>query len=118
MSVAFSIPVPIEALVRHPNELDLKRIARAITARARYRYVTPEVSAVEDGYRIRSACCSRNIDADGGIIDVALIRWDGAAWLLLRRDHAAQAWRQDSRFARLAELFTRLNTDPERLFWQ
>jgi hypothetical protein len=36
----------------------------------------------------------------------------------LRRDHAAQSWITDSRFARLPELFERLNADPERIFWQ
>ncbi len=108
------------ALVRHPNELDLRRVVRALETRQRYRYVEPSVLPTEDGYLIRSACCSRNIDPDGGVIDIALLRWDkdSPGWCLYRRDHAAQGWITDSRFARLPELFERLNADPDRIFWQ
>ena len=89
-------------------------------ARARYRYVTPSVLPVDDGYLIRSACCSRTIDPDGGEIDVALLVWieDAGEWLLFRRDHKARCWIEESRYARLPELFARLNADPLRLFWQ
>jgi hypothetical protein len=106
--------------VRHPNELDLRRVARALGTRRRYRYVEPSVLPTEDGYLIRSACCSRNIDPDGGVIDIALLRWDETArgWCLYRRDHAAQGWITDRRFARLPDLFERLNSDPDRIFWQ
>ena len=105
---------------RHPNELDLRRVARAIELRQRYRYVAPCVLPAEDGYLIRSACCSRNIDPDGGVIDIALLRWDEEfpGWCLYRRDHGAHGWITDSRFARLPELFERLNSDPDRIFWQ
>ena len=103
----------------HPNEFDLIRITRAIAQRARYRYVTPVIVPVEHGYLIRSACCSRTVDPAGGEIDVALLRWetDPAQWLLLRMDHGTGCWVEDSRYARLAELFLRLNADPQRLFW-
>lgn len=105
---------------RHPNELDLMRVERAIADRARYRYVTPTVRPVEDGYLIRSACCSRTVDPSGGEIDVALLHWEERPreWALYRRDHKADCWIEDSRYARLPELFMRLNTDPLRLFWQ
>jgi hypothetical protein len=105
---------------RHPNELDLRRIERALNDRKRYRYVSPRVHPVEGGYLIRSACCSRNIDPDGGEIDVALLRWHGSppGWALMRRDHEADAWVLDGAFARLSELFDRLNSDPDRIFWQ
>lgn len=118
MSVALSLHVA--AMCRHPNELDLARITRAIADRARYRYVTPEVTGVDGGYLIRCACCSRTVDPAGGVIDVALIQWREApaGWLLLRKDHAAGNWVTDSSFARLAELFCRLNSDPQKLFWQ
>ena len=59
---------------RHPNELDLRRIARAIQGRERYRYVKPHVIAAEAGYLVRSPCCSRNVDPAGGEIDIALLR--------------------------------------------
>ena len=105
---------------RHPNELDLMRVERAIAERARYKYVTPTVLPVDDGYLIRSACCSRTVDPDGGEIDVALLYWDErpGEWALYRRDHKADCWIEDSRYARLPELFMRLNSDPQKLFWQ
>ena len=105
---------------RHPNELDLRRIERAITDRVRYRYVEPCVLPDTDGYLVRSPCCSRNIAPDGAEIDVALLEWTEftPGWNLFRKDHQAQAWVLDSRFARLPDLFGRLNSDPDRVFWQ
>ncbi|HZU64788.1 MAG TPA: DUF3024 domain-containing protein [Novosphingobium sp.] len=104
----------------HPNEIDLLRITRAIGQRLRYRYVTPAVSPVCGGYLVRSACCSRNVDADGGEIDVARILWcaDPVGWLLYAKDHATGRWVEDSLFHRLPELLARLNSDPDRRFWQ
>jgi hypothetical protein len=120
MSVARYWDEMVETVPRHPNELDLKRIQRALKSRKRYRYVEPKVVAQDGGYLIRSACCSRNIDPDGGEIDVALLRWSDSppGWALYCKDHRGNAWVRDSRFARLPELFDRLNADPERLFWQ
>ena len=60
----------------HPNDLDRKRIERALAKRARYRYVLPRVLPEARGYRIESPCCSRNIDAEGGVILVG----DHFAW--------------------------------------
>jgi hypothetical protein len=104
----------------HPNELDLCRIARALQRRRRYRYVDPAVLPAECGYLVRAPCCSRTVDTEGGVIDIALLRWrdDPAGWSLFRRDHAGARWIADSRFARLPELFERLNSDPDRMFWQ
>jgi hypothetical protein len=104
----------------HPNDLDRKRIERAIAQRLRYRYVSPRVSAVTGGYRIESPCCSRNIDANGGIIDVALIEFrdDTETWHLHRKNHVLGKWEFHSAYDRLSELLDRLNADPERKFWQ
>ena len=118
-----SLALPVAAgptLARHPNEMDLRRITRALSGRARYRYVTPAVEAVEGGYLVRSPCCSRGPDPAGGVIDIARIEWraDPPGWHLLRRDHGAQAWIADSCFARLSDLLARLNADPQRTFWQ
>lgn len=121
MSIAaFWKEAEISSSARHPNELDLRRVARAIGSRQRYRYVEPCVLSTDDGYLVRSACCSRNIDPDGGVIDIALLSWseNPRGWTLSRKDHAAQGWITDSRFARLSELFERLNSDPDRVFWQ
>jgi hypothetical protein len=107
-------------LLPHPNDFDRRRIERALKARKRYRYVSPNVAAVAGGYRIESPCCSRNIDPDGGIVDVALLIYDGIheAWQLFRKDHAKRAWELDSTYGRLIELLDELNSDPGRKFWQ
>ena len=104
----------------HPNEFDRRRIERALKARERYRYVSPSVAGVEGGYKIESPCCSRNIDRSGGIVDVALLLHDAerARWQLFRKDHSRGAWVLDGDHERLVETLQRLNSDPERLFWQ
>lgn len=104
----------------HPNDLDRKRIERALKSRKRYRYVTPSVTTTIGGYRIESPCCSRNIDQDGGIVDVALLLHDADAerWQLFRKDHKKDLWQLDSTHDRLPTALERLNADPERTFWQ
>lgn len=104
----------------HPNDLDRKRIERALKARKRYRYVTPKVLATQGGYRIESACCSRNIDPDGGIVDIALLLFDAeqGAWQLFRKNHGTRLWELDSTHGRLAEVLDLINADAERKFWQ
>ncbi|WP_454915290.1 DUF3024 domain-containing protein [Xanthobacter sediminis] len=104
----------------HPNDLDRKRIERTLKTRKRYRYVEPRVLAAPDGYRIESACCSRNIDPDGGVVDIALLRFDADAgtWHLFRKNHRSKSWEFDSTHARLAEVLELLNTDSDRKFWQ
>lgn len=116
-SVALQQTTP---LAPHPNDFDRRRIERAIQVRTRYRYVSPRVAAVAGGYRIESPCCSRNVDRDGGVVDVALMLYDHdrAAWQLFRKDHAKRAWEFHSSYQRLIELLEQLNADPERLFWQ
>lgn len=121
MSIASALrrrPAPV-AMARHPNEIDLMRITRSIEQRERYRYVSPTVGTVVGGYLVRSPCCSRTVDPDGGEIDVAMMIWDEnrREWTLLRRDHALECWLEDGRFARLGELLERLKTDPARIFW-
>ncbi|MDQ0505267.1 DUF3024 domain-containing protein [Xanthobacter agilis] len=104
----------------HPNDLDRKRIERTLKARKRYRYVEPRVLGAPDGYRIESACCSRNVDPDGGVVDIALLRFDAEAgtWHLFRKNHEAKSWELDSTHPRLVELLQLLNDDSERKFWQ
>lgn len=104
----------------HPNDLDRKRIERALKERKRYRYVSPMVRPIEGGYLIASPCCSRNIDADGGIVDIALLQYENGQgiWQLLRKDHSQGRWEFHSAHARLPELMNYLNIDPERKFWQ
>jgi hypothetical protein len=104
----------------HPNDFDRRRIERALKARQRYRYVSPNVAAVAGGYRIESPCCSRNVDSDGGVVDVALLLYDESrvAWQLFRKDHSRRTWQFHSTHGRLIELLDELNADPEREFWQ
>ena len=104
----------------HPNEFDLRRIQRAIGQRERYRYVEPTVLPIDDGYRIECACCSRTVRPDGGIVDIALIRWSDTegAWLLFARNHELDRWDLDSGHDRLDHLLAQLNRDPDRRFWQ
>ena len=104
----------------HPNEFDKRRIERALKARQRYRYVSPNVATVDGGYRVESPCCSRNIDRSGGVIDVALLLLDEerARWQLFRKDHANGAWTREGDYQTLVDVLQRLNADPERVFWQ
>lgn len=110
----------VQAMPAHPNELDRRRIERALERRKRYRYVSPSVRVVEGGYLIESPCCSRNVDAEGGRIDVALLQYvpGPAAWRLYRKQHDQARWHLHATFNRLGELLEEVNTDPLRLFWQ
>ena len=104
----------------HPNELDLRRITRLLAQRVRYRYVEPEVQAIIDGYLIVSPCCSRNIDAGGGTIDIAWLMYSAAdgLWRLYHKDHAHNQWQLHSAATVLQVLIMQLNEDPSRVFWQ
>jgi hypothetical protein len=104
----------------HPNDVDRKRIERALASRARYRYVSPQVRGEEGGYWIQSPCCSRNVDPDGGVIDIARLEYVNAlqAWRLYRKDHAQREWQLYAEFGALSELLQLLNQDPDRIFWQ
>ena len=102
----------------HPNELDLKRIARRISQRTRYRYVSPEVYAVENGYEVRSPCCSRNIDKTGGTIDIARIEYAAGIWRLYSKEHATGKWLLHAEYETLQAVLDELNHDTGRRFWQ
>jgi hypothetical protein len=119
MQLAAQMPTVVRPFA-HPNDLDRKRIERALKARKRYRYVTPSVATAIGGYRIESPCCSRNVDRDGGVVDVALLLHDadGARWQLFRKDHKSDLWQLDSTHDRLPAALERLNADPDRTFWQ
>ena len=102
-----------------PNELDHRRILRAVGNRRRYRYVEPRVLPAENGYRIVSPNCSRNIDPDGGEIEVALIHFTAASrtWRLFYRDHEARRWCLAGEALQLAPLLAELAADDARRFW-
>lgn len=104
----------------HPNEFDLRRIARLLAQRVRYRYVEPEVQAIAGGYQIVSPCCSRNIDASGGTIDIARLEYvyQEGLWRLYHKDHQRNMWQLHTVAPMLKMLITQLNEDPSRVFWQ
>jgi hypothetical protein len=104
----------------HPNDVDRKRIERALARRERYRYVAPRVRAVTGGYRIESPCCSRKVDPAGGVVDIALLQYVPGcrSWHLYRKDHEARQWQLYDSYRGLTELLERLNGDRERIFWR
>lgn len=102
--------------------LERHRIARALAARSRYRYVKPRVLPADPadgaGWQVRSPNCSRNIDPAGGEIAIAWLQPQaGGRWRLHAFDHAAGRWQARAEGLRLAEALTLLNTDPERVYW-
>jgi hypothetical protein len=104
----------------HPNEFDRRRVEKALEKRVRYRYVTPEVHDNEDGYLIQSSCCSRNIDPDGGVIDIARIQFrsERGVWWLYFKDHEIGHWIMHGEYASLTPILDLLIEDPKRRFWQ
>jgi len=94
------------------------RLQRALRDRQRYRYVTPRVTAEGEGFRVQSPCCSRNVDPQGGLIDIALLMpMPCGHWRLSSRDHAAGVWVERWRDQPLEVLLEALCVDTERVFW-
>lgn len=104
----------------HPNEFDKRRIERLLEQRVRYRYVSPVVMPIDGGYLVVSPCCSRNIDTNGGIIDIARIEYAQAKglWQIYHKDHQQAEWKLHSTAPTLQLLIVCLNEDPSRVFWQ
>ena len=76
------------------------------------------MQAVPGGYRIVSPCCSRNIDLNGGLIDIARIEWEAGVWRLYSMNHACAQWLMHSQVSRLERLMEGLNDDSKGVFWQ
>jgi len=103
----------------HPNAVDRKRIEKTLSERERYKYVAPKVLPDVDGYLIRSPCCSRNVDPNGGEIDIARIEYQsGDFWHLYRKDDKNQSWRPHSDYLNLSALLASLIADPKKEFWR
>jgi hypothetical protein len=104
----------------HPNDVDRKRIERALDGRKRYRYVTPEVTSIASGYEIRSPCCSRRIDQAGGVVPIArLLHSTGThPWQVYRKDHALGVWELHAECSSLARVLELILEDPDQSFWQ
>lgn len=105
--------------MREVNVFERKQIELAIRKRKRYRYVRPTVRVVPEGILVESPCCSRRVDPQGGVIDIALLQpLRSGKWKLYRRDHATGEWELHSQHERLADLLEPLKNDPEQVFWQ
>ena len=100
-----------------PNQVDRKRIERKLKNRARYRYVHPRIVPEDGGYRIESPCCSRNVDHDGGVIDIARLEYAAPLWRLYRKDHPCNAWLLYAETATLMAALDILLPDTDRVFW-
>lgn len=61
--------------------LDRVRIEVALEARSRYKYVNPQLVREGAGWTVRSPNCSRNVDKQGGVIDIAWLvpEWPAGA---------------------------------------
>jgi hypothetical protein len=103
----------------HPNEVDCKRIERALADRERYRYVAPRVYPIHNGYRVESPCCSRNIDKEGGVIDIAQLEYlpEQGTWRLYHKDHRLEQWESYGAMNSLLDALEVLKCDPLRVFW-
>ena len=99
--------------------LDARRIERALQARTRYKYVHPRVEREGLGWKVVCSTCSRNIDPQGGEIDIAwLVPHDGGGWLLFSRDHALDLWQLRRQGDSLPAALAHLCADPDREYWQ
>ncbi|TCF97534.1 hypothetical protein BZM26_30880 [Paraburkholderia strydomiana] len=99
-------------------DLTKRQIEQALRERARYRYVLPRVLRDGQGFRVESPCCSRNVDVNGGLIDIArLTRDDDGMWHLSARDHTSHRWMPQHESTDLAELLDTLCIDRECVFW-
>ena len=94
------------------------RIARALAARRRYRYVRPRVEPERGGWRIVAANCSRSVDPGGGEIAIAWFEpGAGGRWRLHARDHAGGRWVPAGDGLTLDEALERVCRDADRVFW-
>jgi len=119
------------------------RLEHALRQRVRYRYVQPQVLHEGTHYRIQSPCCSRNVDKQGGLIDIALLVPPGESspveppapaadsalnaaadvlappgdWRLYHRNHQAAVWALHQSCARLQTLIDTVCLDAQRVFW-
>lgn len=115
MNTALAAAAPASGQVR---DFMQHRLERALRERVRYRYVRPLVLREGDGFRIQSPCCSRNVDPEGGMIDIALLLPSAAQrWCLSARDHVNSIWVLRFQDEPLDVLLDLLCVDNERQFW-
>jgi len=115
----FTAPAECVEGIYQPNAFDRKHVERAIKQRTRYLYVTPALRVVEGGFRIESPCCSRRVDAEGKVIDIALLLCpQPGKWMLYRKDHLTAKWLLHGTYKWLCDLLEELKKDPQQKFWR
>ena len=118
MATSNASPATADGLYQ-PNAFDRKLVERALRSRTRYLYVKPAVQTVDGGFRVESPCCSRRVDAEGGVVDIALLLCtQPGEWMLYRKDHAEAQWLLHGTYQWLSELLEELKNDPQQKFWQ
>jgi len=81
--------------------------------------VQPRVESEGAGWKVVSPNCSRNVDRDGGEIDIAWLRPDGVGvWQLHARDHGRGCWVLKAGGLTLVAALEMLCADPAREYWQ
>lgn len=114
-------------------DLTQHRLERALRQRVRYRYVQPQVVRQGDGFRVQSPCCSRTVDPEGGLIDIALMAPctlplptaleagtsppPESGWCLYAFDHARGQWVPQEQSAQIDTLLDLLCLDAQRIYW-
>lgn len=112
------MPIPQARQPARIHDLDRVRIERALRHRVRYRYVQPQIERAEwGGWVITSPCCSRNIDPNGGVIDIAWVEPVEDAWALYFKDHVHDRWVLHDESRHLQPLLDEICVDPMRVFW-
>ncbi len=107
-----------EPLRRAGPAFERARIQRALKGRSRYRYVKPQVIGEGAGWKVVSPCCSRRIDPDGGVIDIAWLEPRANGWCLHARDHERGLWLPVLESAQLQDLLEQLCADAQHRFWK
>lgn len=112
------MPIPQARQPARIHDMDRVRIERALRHRVRYRYVQPRIERAEwGGWVITSPCCSRNIDPNGGVIDIAWVEPVEDAWALYFKDHVHDRWVLHDESRHLQPLLDEICVDPMRVFW-
>jgi hypothetical protein len=110
---------PVKRSTSSVLDLEARRIEKALDQRTRYKYVHPRVVREGKGWKVVSPNCSRNIDRDGGEIDIAwLVPNLEGGWLLYSRDHSQACWQLRLHAHSLPALLDHLCADPDREYWQ
>jgi hypothetical protein len=111
-------PAAVPAADGPVREIFVWQLLKAIGQRQRYKYVQPRIEREGAGWKIVSPNCSRNIDPEGGEIDIAwLVPVADGQWQLHGRDHVLKRWVLLLQ-AGQQDVIERLVQDERREFWQ